>query len=513
MGIYVSIIRFRSLVEYGLFLDNKLQLSKRAGLNMENILIFMSDQHRSDLMKCMGNDDIDTPNLDKLSEDGTTYSNAYTSSPLCVPARMSFLTGKLPSKLNIFGNDDALPEEQLTFLHSLAVQGYETVLCGRMHFKGENQFHGFTKRIAPDITPQYWGTGGTQRTDLGDFKGTFTEKGCLKVIGSGNSPVLDYDRMVVETVLDYLNKDHDKPQCIVVGTYAPHFTYMTTDELYDKYKERLKNKFISMPNSSGIPELVKLERDFDLETYINTNAAYYGMVEEVDELVGRVRNAWNEYLKRNDRSGSFFYISDHGDHVGDRKLFGKKTFFDCSVKIPVLAAGNKFPINNKAACPVSIMDIAPTVIEMTNSPQLPNIDGQSLLELSSHNNKISRVVLSEMMLAGNGELTLGRMAANAEYKFFKYSESENEYLFNNECSQRETINLVDEIHEKHITDEFRTAINDNFDFDETIRAYRQRIQGLPLLKLFGQKTEPYEKYRYTIPESIRCIDKSKYNVT
>lgn len=137
------------------------------------ILIFFSDQHDARLMRGAGNGVVRTPNLDRLMAEGTTFLNACTSFPLCVPARMSFLTGQLPSRTGIVTNSCTIPQDQVTFIHSLAVNGYDTVLCGRMHFEGPDQRHGFVERFVGDMTPVLWHRTGIDEERGESFTGTF----------------------------------------------------------------------------------------------------------------------------------------------------------------------------------------------------------------------------------------------------------------------------------------------------------------------------------------------------
>jgi choline-sulfatase len=118
-----------------------------------DILIFFSDQHSAALAGFAGDRVVRTPNMDKLAADGTVIKSAYTPCPLCVPARAAFLSGLLPEKTMCYTNGNVLPGDHATFIHSIAAEGYDTVLCGRMHFMGEDQRHGFTKRLVGDMTP------------------------------------------------------------------------------------------------------------------------------------------------------------------------------------------------------------------------------------------------------------------------------------------------------------------------------------------------------------------------
>lgn len=167
------------------------------------ICIFFSDQHDARIIGAMGNPVIRTPNLNKLIEAGTSFSAAYTSYPLCVPARMSFLTGQLPSHTGITTNQCTIPEDKTTFMHSLALTGYDTILCGRMHFVGLDQRHGFTQRLVGDQTPVLWHRSGIDEERGAPFAGTYGHRGCTRTIGYGNSPVLEYDRDVGKSVGDH----------------------------------------------------------------------------------------------------------------------------------------------------------------------------------------------------------------------------------------------------------------------------------------------------------------------
>ena len=104
-----------------------------------NVLVLMSDQHSKFHLGCTGDPLVRTPNLDRLRQDGLLFSNAYTPAPVCVPARMSFMTTCSPSTNKVWGNQDTLSSAIPTWAHSLGAAGYETALIGRMHFVGQGE--------------------------------------------------------------------------------------------------------------------------------------------------------------------------------------------------------------------------------------------------------------------------------------------------------------------------------------------------------------------------------------
>ena len=158
-------------------------LDNRAEEKVANhIVLVLSDQHNPKITGFSGNTLIRTPTLDFLAAGGTSLSNCYCASPLCVPSRAAMLAGVLPS-------------DRATFVHSLGIAGYETVLCGRMHFVGPDQRQGYMKRFVGDITSPFVGGG----FDLGFLKKADEQsRSALEKAGPGNSSVLDYDQEVFE---------------------------------------------------------------------------------------------------------------------------------------------------------------------------------------------------------------------------------------------------------------------------------------------------------------------------
>lgn len=408
-----------------------------------DILIYMSDQHAGPVAGFMGDQLVKTPNLDRIAKNSTVFCNAYTSCPLCVPARASFMTGRVPSELGVFGNDDAYSSQNATFVHSLAAAGYETVLCGRMHFIGEEQRHGFEKRIAGDISPGLWGENFSQREDMGDYRRTFAQKTCLEVIGPGDSPVLAYDRYVTGQALKYLSEDHERPQMMLVGTFAPHFPYAAEEKKMAYYREILSHTAADEDMDYSM-DCVKGKMQYpDRGDLIEVKAAYYAMVETMDEQVGTVYDAFSNYLSRSGRKGIFVYLSDHGDQIGYKHLFGKQTFFEYSAKIPWLVSVEGIE-GKRVEAPVSIMDVGSTVCGLVHAELPPCWQGEDLSgvvtggELKPRKN----LVVSEFFDDMDGRCRVGVMVREDQYKYIAYDGVREELLFQLEEDPGERRNLA-----------------------------------------------------------------------
>ena len=450
----------------------------------KDILVFLSDQHSGLCTGYAGDKIVRTPNLDRIAGEGTAFESAYTSCPLCVPARNSMLSGQLPSVTGIFENAGSIPSYQATFLHSLGAQGYETVLCGRMHFDGPDQRHGFTKRIFGDITPLYGGDDSTFR-DNKQFGPTLRDYGCLEIIGGGNSPTLEYDRHVIAAALDYLKEEHKRPQCVVVGTYAPHYPYVAPPELYRYYLDKVEYpRTLSRGVDYDTPVYDGRLKDTSEETVRRVRAAYWGMVEFSDRNVGRVYEAWEAYLARSQREGVFVYLSDHGDQAGERGFYGKNTFFESAAHIPMIFSGSGVKPGARIRSAASIMDLGPTLCELAGAVPPPDPNGKSLaVQLADGSDDTGRYVVSELMhRTENGMQAFGRMVTDGTWKYSSfYGYEKDDLLFNLKDDPDELHNLRDTNPEK--AEELRGRAVSGWDPEALLK--RQKTMAEHRKILFG----------------------------
>lgn len=474
---------------------------------MKDILIFMSDQHAGFLSGYAGDLVIRTPALDQLAHDGTVMENAYTSCPLCVPARMSMLSGQLPSRNGVLDNGGSIPPEQPTFLHALGIAGYETVLCGRMHFDGPDQRHGFSKRIMGELTPVWPGYRKNIMKERQLYAMTFAEPGALKIIGGGNSPVLEYDRAVTKAALEYLSHPHERPQCIVVGTYAPHFPYVAPPDLYQYYDSRVQPpSATSTACDYDYPPYRGRHWDETPETVHAVRAAYWAMTEFMDSLIGQVREKWMEYLRKNHREGLFIYLSDHGDSCGTRGMYGKTSFFEPSVHIPMIFEGDGIPAGKKLTAPVSIMDIGPTLCEMANTDAPPEQQGVSLWKTISDNEpqRPDRMVISDSSMIENveGKKVPGRMVVADGFKYITYYGYEkDDLLFDLRNDPNELHNCITE--HPQTARSLSAAAHTGWFPEEILANWKRRNDGLAMVTRWTMEQEMDESERWkTTPASL-----------
>lgn len=370
-----------------------------------NFVVILSDQHHAGVAGHAGDPWVRTPSLDRLAAEGTTFDAAYCASPLCVPSRSALLSGLHTSKNGCFSNGASLRSDRATFVHSLSNAGYETVLCGRMHFNGPDQRHGFRKRLVGDITPTILGGTGS---NYGVLRGTAGQSiRSLRLSGPGNSNVIEYDNAVADAACEYIATDHDSPFFLLVGLYGPHCPYVCPSHLYEYYFDRVDPPDVPEGFQRSVHPAVRhwyRSRRVDeatSEDIRRCRAAYYGLVELLDGHVGTILETLESAGHRQDTA--VIYLSDHGDMIGENGLFWKSNLYEGSVRVPLTVRLPGVPMSagehgqdagapsmgsqardrriataargTRVAAPVSLLDIAPTVISLAGAQPLPEYDG------------------------------------------------------------------------------------------------------------------------------------------
>lgn len=374
-------------------------------MDNKHIVFLLSDQHNPNILGFAGDPYVKTPNLDRLAADGVVFDNCYCPSPLCVPSRASMMAALLPSETGVYNNFQSLRTDKVTFAHCLSAAGYETVLCGRMHFIGPDQRHGFEKHLVGDITPTFPGIlidAFDDELRAADFPGRIP----IEKAGAGYSNVFEFDKAVNKGAMDFLNgRKDERPLFMTIGYFGPHCPFVVPKELYDYYYDLLP-----MPEAvtdefrnSVHPAVRKFWENRQIEDITpeqtrKVRAAYYGMVEYFDGLIGKVLAEIDRTLGL--ENTIVIYASDHGENLGYNGVFWKSNYYEGSVRVPmVFSIPGLFPKGRRVSSPVSLMDIGPTLIEYAGGPELPKTHGKGLLAVltGGHTEDSGRAVFSQLV--------------------------------------------------------------------------------------------------------------------
>ncbi len=374
-------------------------------MQTSNLLIMFSDQHNPRVMGCAGHAIVKTPNIDALAARGTRFSSAYTTCPICVPARASLATGRYVHQIrfwdNAIGYDGSVP----SWGHRLMAAGHRVVSIGKLHYVSSDPArNGFTEEILPmHLADGDGDVVGLIRDEL------IVRKGAAKLgpeAGPGESHYTAYDRAIADEACRWLQNASrtGKPWVLYVGFVCPHPPLIAPPEFFELYadidipmpdmyaeSDRPRHPYIERmrqgrPYDAGFtgPDMVK-----------RALAAYFGSVSFLDHNVGRVLDA----LERSGLTSStrVIYSSDHGENLGVRGLWAKSTLYEESAGIPMIMAGPGVPERRVVTKPVSLVDVFPTVLECAGvaaDAADKDLPGKSLLD-AAHHELPSRTVLSE----------------------------------------------------------------------------------------------------------------------
>jgi len=357
-----------------------------------NLLYIHSDQHNPFVTGCYGDPLVETPHLDRLAASGATFDAAYCTSPICVPSRMSMLTGLHPYQHQTWTNRHVLNSGIPTFAHALGAAGYRSILAGRMHVRGPDQLHGYTDRLVGDHMPNHLGG---PMPEMGILRGTeIPVRKTLETSGPGQVAYQLHDEEVTAaavTFLDQIGREQragltPDPFSLTVGFMLPHPPYVPRQAAYERYRSRITLPRNPRPFADEQHPYLRSWRTHTGSEVVseeearNTRAAYWALVSEVDQMVGQILAALHANgLAQNTL---VIYTSDHGDMMGEHGLWWKHVFYEESVRIPLIMAwpGVISP-GLRTDRVVSSLDVNATMLDALNAPALPHSPGRSLLGL------------------------------------------------------------------------------------------------------------------------------------
>jgi choline-sulfatase len=394
-----------------------------------NVLFILSDEHSRRVLGCYGHPTIRTPNLDRLAARGIRFADAYTNSPICVPARASLATGRYPHQIGFWDNAIAYDGSVPSWHHRLREAGHEVVSIGKLHFRSDADDNGFTQEIMPlHISEGIGDPMGWLRDPLPVRKATLR---LAKDAGRGDSTYQDYDRKITDAAIDWLKARtgaNGKPWCLFVSLVCPHFPLIARPEFYDLYPESevplpaLRDPAARAPDHPYIAALRGCqiyEQGFADEANVRRAiAAYFGLVTSTDHNVGRILSA----LEEAGLGGStrILYSADHGDNLGTRGLWGKSTMYEESAGVPMIAAGPGLPQGMVSREPVTLADSFPTVLKWVGvAPHPDDRDLPGLLLDEVALTAPRRTILSEYH--ATAACTGAFMIRKGRYKFVYYA--------------------------------------------------------------------------------------------
>ncbi|WP_165368301.1 sulfatase-like hydrolase/transferase [Phytoactinopolyspora endophytica] len=397
-----------------------------------NIVFVLSDEHAASASGCYGHPVVQTPNLDRLAGRGSLFENAYCSSPMCVPSRLSMLSGRYVHEIGAWDNGVIPGPEFRTWGHHVRGAGYESVLAGRTHFNGSDRVLGFDRRLTDDL--DFWIThhGRPPRRVPEWRRGSNSH---VTEAGAGDHVHTRHDVAATDAAVDFLRDRADRPDdapfLLHVGYMHPHFPLVAPSEflaLYDPAETELpptrnENAASQHPVVEQIRHAFHNDEPLSEEQERYATACYRALVSHLDHQVGRLLEAIDRSSLRDNTV--VIYTSDHGEMAGHHGIWQKQVFYEPSVKVPLIVRTPDQLHGNAPTGPVSadvsLVDLLPTLRALAGLPPDDTLPGRSLPTPGSAgpgDTTPGRPVLAEYH--AQGMIDAGFMLKHGRYKYCYY---------------------------------------------------------------------------------------------
>jgi arylsulfatase A-like enzyme len=446
-----------------------------------NILFFFTDDQRFDTIHALGNDQISTPNLDALVARGTTFTRAYimggSCGAVCMPSRAMLMTGRTLYRLDRQGQ--GIPEDHVLLGEALQAQGYTTFGTGKWHNGSASYARSFTAgaEIFFGGMNDHWNVPACHFDPTGRYdqvqpsvRDWFYSNEVSNRLCDHITPGKHSSELFAETTIDFLeNYDRDEPFFAYVSFMAPHDPRTMPRrflEMYDPQQIDLPPNYLPKhPFDNG--EMVV--RDEKLAPWPRTpdevrrhTAEYYAMISHLDHQIGRVL----ETLEATGRAENTIIVlaGDNGLAIGRHGLMGKQNMYDHSLHVPLIMCGPGIPQNQQSEAFCYLLDIYPTLCDLTGTPIPATVEGHSLLPAMRDP---GATVRDTLCFAYRG---LQRAVQDARFKLIEYvvEGQRTTQLFDLHTDPWETDNLADDPrHAEAISrlrtelESYRDALDDN----------------------------------------------------
>ncbi|MDX2423043.1 MAG: choline-sulfatase [Amphritea sp.] len=419
-----------------------------------NIIYIMADQMAAPALPIYGHSVVKTPNISALAKESTVFDRAYCNFPLCAPSRYAMLSGQLCSKIGAFDNAAEFKSSTPTFVHGLRGAGYQTSLIGKMHFIGADQLHGYEERLTTEIYPSDF----SWIPNWQEFDTKLAFQDMKNVISSGpaaRTMQMDFDELVAykaeQKIYDLARSKDKRPFFLTVSFTHPHDPYKPTPEFWNLYKE----EEIDLPAAPFVAYEDRDKHSQDLYLHygmdrripteketLRARHGYYATISYIDQKVG-------DLVKTLKKTGQWdntilVFTSDHGDMMGERGMWYKKSFYEWSLRVPLLIRTPSSHQPARVKNSVSHLDLFPTLMEIAGVKdyhQLP-LDGVSLLPYLENKTLTKRPLPRAEYLAEGTDYPQVAMISDP-YKLI-FSKNAPPLLFNLDEDPLEQHNLVSE---------------------------------------------------------------------
>jgi len=438
-----------------------------------NILFIAVDDLRAEL-GCYGNPVVQSPNIDKLAEEGILFQNHFVNVPTCGASRHCLLTGMRPSSRrhltnhitqDVISNMPEKPEPE-TFIHHLRRNGYYTVGIGKISHSTDGYVYGYTEepsdvRELPyswdELLVDYgkWGTGWNAFFGYANGENRQSLNKQVKPYEKGMVDDMGYpDGLTTQLAISKLKelKKGTKPFFLAIGFYKPHLPFNSPEKYWDLYNRDslpispnplvpAQVNLSSLHNSGEFNQYELGDEKASLSQPVSDayakklRHAYYACISYIDHKVGLITD---ELISLGlDKNTIIVVWGDHGWHLGDQQVWGKHTIFENALKSAlIIKIPDKYNSRSVSSI-VETVDIYPSLIELCSIDLPYSMDGESFVNILENKNIKPNDV-------AYGYYRNGITVRNDRYRLTRYFREEEPKieLYDHNFDPHETINIA-----------------------------------------------------------------------
>lgn len=420
-----------------------------------NILLIMTDQQRGDCLGVAGHPVLMTPNMDAIAGAGTRFSRAYSTCPVCIPARRSLMSGQFPSTHGVVGfNETAEWDAAQSMPSAFRAHGYHTYLAGRnMHQYPAAKRYGFDHMVTNqshyrDYVESRLGRRSFQ--PAGDYYAGGPMHNDWTARPWHLEEALHQTNWTVDEALRFLHqRDPSCPYFLVISFLAPHPPLVPPAFYFERYlRQEMPAPVIGdwatpPPDGGRGRDVSNMWVDLRGEALRCAQAGYYGLINHVDDQMRRLLNPVDTLI--DPENTIVVFTSDHGEMLGDHHYFRKSLPYEGAARIPLLISAPKrfgLPRGQVIDRPVALEDIMPTVLDLAGLPIPATVDGRSLAPLLRGESPDWRGHLHIEHGEGINELPSHALTDGRE-KYIWFARDGREQFFDLAADPTECRNLVD----------------------------------------------------------------------
>lgn len=436
-----------------------------------NVLLMIADDLSANALGCYGNQQCQSPHIDRLAKDGIQFLNAYCQFPVCGPSRAAMMSGMYCQSNGVLGNGMSARftanmqgkpsmsqwhiqhgwfSARVSKIYHMRVPGditagvdgpdhlaswNERFNCKGPEWMSEGKHEHLTKEKLKRIPDRHYNLG---------FGGAF-----YTVKTRSPNGKFQPDKIAADKAIEFLNRKRDRPFFLAVGFVRPHVPLVAPGSYFDRYDpQAMKLPTVELDDWADIPPagISKNSKRIGLDSKAKKQKvlqAYYASVTFMDDQVGRVLDE----LRRLglDKNTIVIFKSDHGYHLGEHEFWQKMSLHEESARIPLLISvpglghaqqdATERKTGTKVSALVEAIDLYPTLAELNGLKIPKHCQGKSLVSLITGQSRSVR----DAAFCTTGKADLVR---TSEYAYIRYRKDQSEELYDMKSDPRQITNLA-----------------------------------------------------------------------